>query len=163
MDGWGKMKYLLNYDELRKYLDQKEPFIFIDRILEIESGKRLVAIKNISGNDPWFSGHFPGKAIMPGALLLEGIAQASLILARFSESKYQKKTGLFSSVKTKFLSTIIPGDQVKIEVSVVKLTSMGGVFEAEAFVENKKCATAELVCGFVDNKESDTMPVGICL
>src|SRR3990172_5939423 len=101
----------LDFEEIKKLIPQRFPFIMIDRILEVDPGKHAIAVKNISGNDMVFLGHFPEKAIMPGALILEAMAQTAIILfAISSKSESRDKTPLyfFGSVKARFLHPAVP-------------------------------------------------------
>ena len=140
---------VIEYDEIRNLLNQKEPFIFIDRIIELEKKKHIIALKNVSGNDPWFVGHFPEKAIMPGALLLEAIAQTSMVLMRVSFPDNNEKLGLFNTVRGRFSRVVVPGDQLYIKVDIDKMTSQGGVVSAEAKVNAEVVCTGTLVFGLV--------------
>jgi 3-hydroxyacyl-[acyl-carrier-protein] dehydratase len=120
----------------------------VDRVLEIEPGKHVIAVKNISGNDMVFLGHFPEKAIMPGALILEAMAQTAIIL--FAAGKEKQEEGkkplyYFGSVKARFLHPAVPGDQLKIRVENVKSLPSGAYVSGEAFVGDKKITEAELV------------------
>ena len=138
----------LDFEEIKKLLPQRFPFLMIDRILEIEPGKYAVAVKNISGNDMVFLGHFPEKAVMPGALILEAMAQTAIIL--FTAGKENQEEGkkplyFFGSVKARFLHPAVPGDQLKIRVENVKSLPTGAYVSGEAFVDDKKIAEAELV------------------
>lgn len=119
----------------------------IDRIIEIEPGKHAVAVKNISGNDMVFLGHFPDKAIMPGALILEAMAQTAIVLFACSQKNDKEKQPLyyFGSVKARFLNPVVPGDQIKIKVVSVKTLPAGAYVSGEAFVGDKKISEAELV------------------
>ncbi len=120
----------------------------IDRVLDVEPGKHVVAVKNITGNDMVFLGHFPDKAVMPGALIIEAMAQAAIIL--FAVGKQDPEAGkkplyYFGSVKARFLHPAVPGDQLKIRVENVKSLPTGAYVSGEAFVEDRKIAEAELV------------------
>ena len=120
----------------------------IDRVLEIEPGKHATAVKNISGNDMVFLGHFPEKAVMPGALIIEAMAQTAIILfATHNKGNNTAKKPLyyFGSVKARFLQPVVPGDQMKIRVENVKTLPSGAFVSGEAFVDDKKVAEAELV------------------
>ena len=120
----------------------------IDRVLEIEPGKHATAVKNISGNDMVFLGHFPEKAIMPGALIIEAMAQTAIILFATSgkiNNNDKKPLYYFGSVKARFLHPAVPGDQLKIKVENVKTLPTSAFVSAEAFVDDKKIAEAELV------------------
>jgi 3-hydroxyacyl-[acyl-carrier-protein] dehydratase len=138
----------LDFEEIKKLIPQRFPFIMIDRVLEIEPGKHATAVKNISGNDMVFLGHFPEKAIMPGALIIEAMAQTAIILfATGGKSEYGDKKPLyfFGSVKARFLHPVVPGDQMKIRVENVKSLPSGSYVSGEAFVDDVKVSEAELV------------------
>ncbi|HXX81932.1 MAG TPA: 3-hydroxyacyl-ACP dehydratase FabZ [Thermodesulfovibrionales bacterium] len=138
----------LDFEEIKKILPQRFPFIMIDRVLEIDPGKHAIAVKNISGNDMVFLGHFPEKAVMPGALILEAMAQTAIILfAAGKEKQDQRKKPIyyFGSVKARFLHPAVPGDQLKIKIESVKTLPSGAYVSGEAFVDYKKIAEAELV------------------
>ncbi len=137
----------LDFEEIKKLIPQRFPFIMIDRIIELEPGKHAVAIKNVSGNDMVFLGHFPEKAIMPGALILEGMAQTAIVLFATGEKGggNQKQMYFFGSVKARFLHPAVPGDQLTIKVENVKSMPTGAYVSGEAFVGDKKITEAELV------------------
>ncbi len=138
----------LDFEEIQKLIPQRFPFIMVDRVLEVEPGKHAIAVKNISGNDMVFLGHFPEKAIMPGALILEAMAQTAIILFatdRKNENADKKPLYYFGSVKARFLHPAVPGDQLKIKVVNVKFLPNGAYVSGEAFVDDKKIAEAELV------------------
>jgi 3-hydroxyacyl-[acyl-carrier-protein] dehydratase len=138
----------LDFEEIKKLVPQRFPFIMLDRIIELEPGKRAVAIKNVSGNDIFFLGHFPEKAVMPGATIIEAMAQAAIVL--FASDKQQgagetKPQYLFGSVKARFLHPVTPGDQIRITVESVKSLPTGAYVSGEASVGETKVAEAELV------------------
>lgn len=137
----------MTFEEIKKILPQRFPFIMIDKIVELDPGKSAIAVKNISGNDIFFLGHFPDRAIMPGAAIIEAMAQASIILfATARENSNEKpQTYLFGSVKARFHHPVVPGDQIKIKVVNVKSLPNGAFVSGEAFVEDKKVSEAELV------------------
>jgi 3-hydroxyacyl-[acyl-carrier-protein] dehydratase len=137
-----------DFEQIKKLIPQRFPFIMIDRILEIEPGKHATAVKNISGNDMVFLGHFPEKAIMPGALILEAMAQTAIILFaanKKSDVDGEKRLYYFGSVKARFLHPAVPGDQMIIKVENVKSLPNSAFVSAEAFVDNKKITEADLV------------------
>ncbi len=120
----------------------------IDKVLELEPGRKAVSVKNISGNDIFFLGHFPDKAIMPGAAIIEAMAQTAIVLfaaAKGNEGTDAKPLYYFGSVKARFLHPVVPGDQLKITVVNVKTLPHGAYVSAEAFVDGKKVSEAELV------------------
>ncbi len=139
---------MLDFEEIKKIIPQRFPFIMIDRITELEPGKHAVAVKNVSGNDMVFLGHFPDKAVMPGALIIEAMAQTAIILfATYRKNNADNKKPLyyFGSVKARFLHPAVPGDQMKIKVENVKSLPTGAYVSGEAFVNDKKITEAELV------------------
>ncbi len=137
----------MSFEEIKKILPQRFPFIMIDKVVELEPGKSAIAIKNISGNDIFFLGHFPDKAIMPGAAIIEAMAQASIILFASAKDNSNGKPQLylFGSVKARFHHPVVPGDQLKIKVVNVKSLPNGAFVSGEAFVDDRKVSEAELV------------------
>ena len=138
----------LSFEEIKALIPQRFPFIMIDKILELDPGKEAIAVKNVSGNDILFLGHFPDKAIMPGAAIIEAMAQTAIVL--FASGKEREDGGkkpiyYFGSVKARFLNPVVPGDQIKIRVVNVKTLPSGAYVTGEAFVEDKKISEAELV------------------
>ncbi len=143
----------LDFEEIKKLIPQRFPFIMLDKVIELEPGKYAVAVKNISGNDMVFLGHFPDKAIMPGALIIEAMAQAAIILfatSGKSESGNKKPLYFFGSVKARFFHPVVPGDQLKIRVENVKSLPSGAYVSGEAFVDDVKVSEAELVFSVKD-------------
>lgn len=143
----------LDFEGIKKLLPQRFPFIMIDRITELQPGKRAVAIKNISGNDIFFLGHFPEKAVFPGAMIIEAMAQTAIILfaaARGDEDGGIKPLYYFGSVKARFLHPVVPGDRLKITVTNVKSLPNGSYVSAEASVDDKKVSEADLVFSVKD-------------
>ena len=110
MDNSGAM----DFEEVRRLLPQTHPMLMVDRVREIDPGKKIVAIKNVTGNEPFFEGHFPDLAIMPAALILEGLAQATILLARKSAPPAEPGTKppiyLFGSIHARMLRPVFPGD-----------------------------------------------------
>lgn len=136
----------LDFEQIKKLIPQRFPFIMIDKILEVEAGKEALAIKNVSGNDIFFVGHFPDLAIMPGVAIIEAMAQTAIILFAVEKEKGDSKQIYFlGSVKARFFHPVVPGDQLKIKAVNVKSLSTGAYVSAEAFVDDKKVSEAELV------------------
>jgi 3-hydroxyacyl-[acyl-carrier-protein] dehydratase len=137
----------LDFEEIKKLIPQRFPFIMIDKVIDIEPGKEATAVKNISGNDIFFLGHFPDKAVMPGAAIIEAMAQTSIVLFATEKRKENDKVPLyyFGSVKARFYHPVVPGDQLKIRVVNVKSMPNGAYVSGEAFVDDKKVSEAELV------------------
>jgi 3-hydroxyacyl-[acyl-carrier-protein] dehydratase len=145
----------MEFDEVRDLLPQKEPFVFVDRVLELVRGERIVCLKNVSGNEFWIRGHFPGNALMPGVLILEALAQSALILVLKTHPEMNNKLGVLGSVKARFLRPVVPGDRLIMRVRIEKLISKGGIVDAEATVNDQKAVTAKLVFGIVDRGSLD--------
>lgn len=137
---------MLNIEEIQKILPQKFPFLMLDRVLELEPGKKIVALKNISFNEGFFAGHFPEKPVMPGALIIEAMAQAAIImLYQPKEPSGNKKASYYlGAVKVRFLHPLTAGDQLKIEVEPIKVISGAGLVKARAEAGGKEVAAAEL-------------------
>ena len=140
----------LYYQDIVKLLPHRYPFLLVDRITEIELGKRVVGIKNVTANEPFFQGHFPGNPIMPGVLIIEAMAQTGGVLARLSLSGPAKKENtdsvLFMSMdKVKYRKPVVPGDQLRFEVRALRTGSRVWKMAGEAFVERDLVAEAELV------------------
>ena len=142
----------LDFEEIKKLIPQRFPFIMIDKVIDIEPGKEATAVKNISGNDIFFLGHFPDKAVMPGAAIIEAMAQTSIVLFATEKRKENDKVPLyyFGSVKARFYHPVVPGDQLKIKVVNVKSMPNGAYVSGEAFVDDKKVSEAELVFSVKD-------------
>ena len=192
----------LDFEQIKELIPQRFPFIMIDKVLEIEPGKHAIAVKNVSGNDVFIPGHFPEKAIMPGALIIEAMAQTAIILFAYTEEQKKDRNNLpsspanpalpmgtdfksvpkkggvggffkggkegdlekggqggasdkkplyyFGSVKARFLYPVVPGDQIKIKVVNVKSLPTNAYVSAEAFVDDKLIAEAELVFSVKD-------------
>ncbi|MFO0795118.1 MAG: 3-hydroxyacyl-ACP dehydratase FabZ [Candidatus Brocadiaceae bacterium] len=144
---------MIFFEEIRSLLPQKYPFLFIDKVLEFEEGKRIVCVKNVSGNEPVFVGHFPDFAIMPGVLIIEAMAQASIILFKKSLpiQNNQDTVFLLASVgSARFTKPVFPGDQLLIEIIVEKIVSKGAIVQAMVKVEEKSVAKATLTFGIAE-------------
>ena len=144
---------MIPFEEIRSLLPQKYPFLFIDKVVEFEEGKRIVCVKNVSGNEPVFVGHFPDFAIMPGVLIVEAMAQASIILFRKSLPTKDNKDTVFllaSIGNARFMKPVFPGDQLSIEVVVEKIVSKGAIIQSTAKVAEKTVAKATLTFGIAE-------------
>jgi beta-hydroxyacyl-ACP dehydratase FabZ len=144
---------MIGIQEIMETLPHRYPFLLVDRIVELEMGKRIVGIKNVTMNEPFFQGHFPGHPIMPGVLLLEAMAQTGGVLALKTVPKEEVKNKVlyFMSIdKAKFRKPVVPGDQVRFELELTKqrATIMG--FKALAKVDGAVVAEAELMAMIVD-------------
>jgi 3-hydroxyacyl-[acyl-carrier-protein] dehydratase len=137
--------------EILELLPHRYPFLLIDRIVEFEARKRLVAIKNVTINEPYFQGHFPGYPIMPGVLVVEAMAQAGGVIMMAEISDRKEKLVVFTGIeKAKFRRPVTPGDQLRIEVDVLAFRSRAGRIQGRAFVDDGKPACeATLTCQVV--------------
>ena len=138
--------------EIQETLPHRYPFLLVDRILEMELGRRVVGIKSVTINEPFFPGHFPGHPIMPGVLILEAMAQVGgFLLMRSLDSKAEKKVMYFTGIdKAKFRRPVVPGDQIRFEIGILQLRRQVCRMRGEAFVEGKLVAEAELSSVVVD-------------
>jgi 3-hydroxyacyl-[acyl-carrier-protein] dehydratase len=146
--------------EILGFLPHRYPFLLIDRIVEFERAKRLVAIKNVTINEPFFQGHFPGYPIMPGVLVVEAMAQAGGIIMMHEIPDREKKLVFFTGIeRAKFRRPVTPGDQLRIEVEVVSFRPRRGMIEGKAWVDGKLACEATLTCQVVP-RVRETRPPG---
>lgn len=144
---------MLTINEVMDFLPHRYPFLMIDRILEFEADKRIVGLKNVTINEPFFQGHFPGHPIMPGVLLLEAMAQTGGVMALMSltPEEAKKKVLYFMSIdKAKFRKPVTPGDQVRFELKLIKARGPIRSFKAVAIVDGGVVAEAEMMAMIVD-------------
>jgi beta-hydroxyacyl-ACP dehydratase FabZ len=144
------MKVPLGYQDIVKILPHRYPFLFVDRIIELEPNKRVVGIKNVTINEPFFQGHFPGNPIMPGVLIVEAMAQVGGVLARLSvpgpnEDQAQQTLYFMSIDKVKFRKPVLPGDQIVFHLEALRTGSRVWKMGGKAFVKDDLVAEAELV------------------
>jgi len=137
--------------EIEKYLPHRYPFLLIDRVIsmEIEPRKKLVGLKNVTKNEPFFEGHFPGNPVMPGVLIIESMAQTAGMLANL-DAELQGKAGemyyLVKVDKARFSKKVIPGDQLVLEVVQKRIIRMMGLYECQALVDGERVASCEILC-----------------
>ena len=142
---------MLDINEIMKTLPHRYPFLLVDRVKELELNKRIVAIKNVTINEPFFQGHFPGHPIMPGVLIIEAMAQVGGILAYKSEPETEGKVVYFMGIdKAKFRRPVVPGDTLEFVLEVIKQRRNIWVFKAEAFVDGERAAEAEIKATLAD-------------
>ncbi len=140
----------IEIQEILGLLPHRYPFLLIDRIVEFERTKRLVAIKNVTINEPFFQGHFPGYPIMPGVLVVEAMAQAGGIIIMYELPDREKKLVVFTGIeRAKFRRPVTPGDQLRIEVEVLSFRPRAGRIEGKAYVGDKLACEATLTCQVV--------------
>lgn len=133
------------------YLPHRYPFLLIDRVLslEMEPEKRLIGLKNVTINEPYFQGHFPRNPVMPGVLMIEAMAQAAGMLAHLAAETKGEKGELYYLVKVdnaKFNTMVVPGDQVILDVIQKRIMRNMGQYECKAFVDDRRVASCELLC-----------------
>jgi 3-hydroxyacyl-[acyl-carrier-protein] dehydratase len=133
--------------EIMGFLPHRFPFLLIDRIVEFEPKQRVVALKNVTINEPFFQGHFPDYPIMPGVLVVEAMAQAGAIIMLEALPDRESKLVVFSGIeRAKFRRSVTPGDQLRIEVSVLSFRPRAGRMEGKAYVDGKLACEATLTC-----------------
>src|ERR1035437_8125994 len=141
---------MIDIQEILGLLPHRYPFLLIDRIVEFERTKRLVAIKNVTINEPFFQGHFPGYPIMPGVLVVEAMAQAGGIIIMYELPDREKKLVYFTGIeRAKFRRPVTPGDQLRLEVEVLSFRPRAGRMEGKAYVDGKLACEATLTCAVV--------------
>ncbi len=145
----------LSLEEIHRVLPHRYPFLLVDRILSLEVGKRVVGIKNVSINEPFFQGHFPGRPIMPGVLIVEAMAQVGGILALLSlPAKLDNPlVYLLGLDKVRFRQPVVPGDQLQIEVESMRGGKKFWKMKAQAFVNQTLVAEAELMAAMGQGEE----------
>ncbi len=143
---------MMGLAEIQEVLPHRYPFLLVDRILELEMGRRVVGVKNVTANEAFFQGHFPGHPIMPGVLILEAMAQVGgVLLMRTLNASAEKKVMYFTGIdRAKFRRPVIPGDQLRITCEILQLRSRTGRMRGEAQVDGKLVAEAELLCMVMD-------------
>ena len=143
------MKLPLSVEEIKKILPHRYPFLLVDRIIELELGEKAVGIKNVTINEPFFEGHFPGNPIMPGVLIIEAMAQVGGVLARLSMSKLSEKGEgpifFISMDKVKFRKPVLPGDRIVFKVHPLRKGSKIWKIAGKAYVDDELVAEAEFV------------------
>lgn len=147
-------KSSLSITEIQAILPHRYPFLLIDRVIEIERKKRIVALKNVTANEPFFQGHFPGFPIMPGVLIVEAMAQAGGTLLLTEVPDREHKLMVFTGIeRAKFRKPVTPGDQLRIEVEVVVWRSNAVKMQGKAFVDGKLACEAMISCALVDRNK----------
>ena len=137
---------MIDINEIKKYIPHRYPFLLVDKIIEMKKGKRVVGIKNVTTNEPFFQGHFPEFPVMPGVLIIEGMAQTACVLASIELGKSSESIAYFMGIdKAKFRKPVVPGDQLRFELDVIKRRGVIYRFRGNAFVEGKVVAEAEVM------------------
>ncbi|MCQ8118703.1 3-hydroxyacyl-ACP dehydratase FabZ [Methylomonas rosea] len=137
--------------QIQELLPHRYPFLLVDKVLECESGVRLLAVKNVTFNEPFFQGHFPHKPIFPGVLIMEALAQATALLTSQSDDKLGKGTTYFLAGidNARFKKQVVPGDQLRLEVTYIKHKRHLWSFDCRAEVDGELAASAQIMCAAV--------------
>ena len=140
------MEKVVDIQEIMDYLPHRYPFLLVDRVLEIVPGEKIIALKNVTMNEPFFQGHFPGQPIMPGVLIVEAMAQAGGVL--FASQLKENHGNIFYFMgmdKVKFRKPVVPGDQIILEVKIIRERSKAVKMAGTATVDQKVVAQAEIM------------------
>lgn len=149
---------LINIEQIQKFIPQRFPFLLVDRVKELHPGRSIVALKNVSCNEAFFQGHFPGKMIMPGVLIVEAIAQAGGVLLYHSIPDPQHTFVVLSKIdNAKFRRPVVPGDQLKIEAEILKLKSKYCLLKGRATVDGEVAAEGEMVASLLALEEMNEL------
>ncbi|MBN1674453.1 MAG: 3-hydroxyacyl-ACP dehydratase FabZ [Kiritimatiellae bacterium] len=142
----------LDSEQIMKVLPHRYPMLLVDRIVECDGQKRIVGIKNVTVNEPFFQGHFPGRPVMPGVLQLEAMAQTAGVMVSQLGGMEGKIPYFMAIDKAKFRKVIRPGDQMRIEVELLNLRSRTGKVKGQVFVDGQLASEAELLCMITDQQ-----------
>jgi 3-hydroxyacyl-[acyl-carrier-protein] dehydratase len=158
-EGPSPAKTTLDINDIQRLLPHRFPFLLIDRIVDLDRKKRIVAIKNVTINEPFFAGHFPGVPVMPGVLIVEAMAQAGGVLLFTEVEDRENKLVLFTGIeRAKFRRPVVPGDQLRIEVDVRVWRGNAGRMQGTAYVGDQRAAEALVSCRLVDRSRGPKTP-----
>lgn len=147
------METLLDITQIQAILPHRYPFLLVDRIIEYEPAKRVVGIKNVTLNEPFFAGHFPGAPVMPGVLIVEAMAQTAGVMMLANLPDRESKLVFFTGIDAaKFRRPVVPGDQLRLELTVLRLRPRYIRLRGEAYVDGQMVAEAEISSSLVDRK-----------
>jgi 3-hydroxyacyl-[acyl-carrier-protein] dehydratase len=142
---------MMDIKEIMKYLPHRYPFLMVDRIVDIQPGKSIIGIKNVSINEHFFQGHFPGQPIMPGVLIIEAMAQVAGILA-YRSGNEGNSVYFMSIEKAKFRRPVVPGDQIRLEIKLLQKRGSVWKVSGTALVDDKVVSEAELTAMLTDRE-----------
>jgi 3-hydroxyacyl-[acyl-carrier-protein] dehydratase len=155
------VKTTLDINQIQRILPHRYPFLLIDRVIDLERKQRIVALKSVSINEPFFAGHFPNMPIMPGVLIVEAIAQAGGALLLTEVEDRDDKLMVFTGIeRARFRRPVMPGDQLRIEVEVKAWRGTAVRMEGRAFVADKRVAEATVTCQLVPRSRTQQAPTG---
>lgn len=144
---------MLSATDIQKIMPHRYPFLLVDRILELEPMKRAVGIKNVTINEQFFQGHFPGKPVMPGVLILEAMAQVGGIAMLYPEENRGKLAFFAGMERVKFRKPVVPGDQLRMVAEIIKVRGSMGKIWAEAYVDGQLAAEGEFMFALSQEKQ----------
>jgi beta-hydroxyacyl-ACP dehydratase FabZ len=146
---------VLNVEDIQKILPHRHPFLLVDRIIELRDGESAVGVKAVSYNEPFFRGHFPDHPVMPGVLVVEAMAQVGAVLLLSGLPEERRRIVYFTGIdKTRFRRPVRPGDQLRLELKVLKLRSRTAKMRGEAYVDGTLVAEAEIFSALVEEGQS---------
>jgi len=145
------METILDITQIQSILPHRYPFLLVDRIIEYDPGKRVVGIKNVTLNEPFFAGHFPGAPVMPGVLIVEAMAQTAGVMMLANLPDRESKLVFFTGINAaRFRRPVVPGDQLRLELTVLRLRPRYIKLRGEAYVDGEMAAEAEISSALVD-------------
>lgn len=148
------MKTAYDIQKIMEFLPHRYPFLLVDRVIELVPGDKIIALKNVTINEPFFQGHFPGQPVMPGVLIIEAMAQVGGLLAYESslDDKHGRLIYFMGMDKVRFRKPVVPGDQLIFESKIIKMRTKVAKMAGTAFVDSQLVAEAELMASFGESK-----------
>lgn len=145
---------MFNTQQIKEIIPHRYPFLLVDRILEVEEGRRAVGIKNVTANEAFFNGHFPNYPVMPGVLIVEALAQVSAVIMLMKD-EHRGKLGLFAGIdRCRFKKQVHPGDQLRLEVEITRVRGLIAKANAVATVDGEVACEAEVTFALYNDKEA---------
>jgi 3-hydroxyacyl-[acyl-carrier-protein] dehydratase len=150
---------VISFDEIIHLIPHRYPFLFVDRVLELEAGRRIRCLKNVTGNESFFVGHFPSLSLMPGNLVVEALAQCGLLMFRANGFGHSSdRVFLLGAVNARFLKPVTPGDQLLLDVTAEKVITSAAIVRGVALVDGQPVVRAKLTFAAVDRQSLDPSP-----